>query len=103
MSYIYPIEGKQPFYVEFERGDHKGEFTIFRRQFFYTEVQLAEFKVKNPEDFPMLAMCNEVHPWNLFTATYGADGCIPDRKWIEWMVDALNDKAEKELDSQPKS
>ena len=90
MSYIYPTEGKQPFYVEFERGDKKQEFTLFRRQFMYTEEQLAEWEKKSPKDIFMLRMTNEVHPWNIFTAGYGLDGCVPDRKWIEWMVDALN-------------
>ena len=90
MSYIYPTEGKLPFYVEFERGGKKQEFTLFRRQFMYTEEQLAEWEVKSPKDIFMLRMTNEVHPWNIFTAGYGLDGCVPDRKWIEWMVDALN-------------
>ena len=90
MSYIYPTEGKQPFYVEFERGGKKQEFTLFRRQFMYTEEQLAEWEKKSPKDIFMLRMTNEVHPWNIFTSTYGLDGCVPDRKWIEWMVDALN-------------
>jgi hypothetical protein len=102
MNHIYPKEGKQPFYVEFERGDKKGEFTIFRRQFMYTEEQLAGMEKDCPKDIFMLRMTNEVHPWNIFTAGYGPDGCVPDRKWIEWMVDALNEKAQKELDAQPK-
>jgi len=97
MSYIYPSEGKLPFYVEFERGDRKGEFTIFRRQFMYTEKQLAEWEKKSPKDIFMLRMTNEVHPWNIFTANYGLDGCVPDRKWVEWMVDALNEKIERQV------
>ena len=89
---IYPLteQGqKPPFYVEFERGDRKGEFTLFRRQFFHTEEELVELEKKS-EDAKWLRISNEVHPWNIFTAEYGADGCVPDRKWVEWMVDALN-------------
>jgi hypothetical protein len=104
MSYeekYYPkseVGQKPPFYVEFERGDRKGEFTLFRRQFMYSEEKLKEFEAKS-EDTKWLRMTNEVHPWNIFTAEYGPDGCVPDRKWVEWMVDALN----KALDTESKS
>lgn len=105
MSHIYPTEDKLPFYVEFERGDRDREFTIFRRQFMYSEEELAVMKEEAgcTDDFTMLVMTNEVHPWNIFTAGYRSDGCVPDRKWIEWMVDALNEKTQKELDVQSKS
>ena len=108
MSYeCYPqYDGKSQkplFVVEWDRGGKKGEFTLFRRQFMYTEEQLVEWEKKEPKDIFTLRMCNEVHPWNIFTAGYGPDGCVPDRKWVEWMVDALNEKAQKELDVQPKS
>lgn len=72
----------------------KGEFTLFKRQWMYTEEQLAELKKKSAKDSPMLEMCNEVHPWNIFTATYGPEGSMPDRKWVEFMVDALNAAAQ---------
>lgn len=91
MSYnIYPPEGKLPFYVEFERGGKEGEFTLFRRQFMYTPEELAEMEKKSSKSIFMLRMCNELHPWNIFTAKHGPEGCVPDRKWVEWMVDALN-------------
>jgi hypothetical protein len=104
MSYeekYYPIcesGQKPPFYVEFERGDRKGEFTLFRRQFMRTEKELAEMEAKSP-DAKWLRMSNEVHPWNIFTTEYGADGCVPDRKWVEWMVDALNKALDNESNS----
>ena len=101
MSYdnIYPNcdKGpKPPYYVEFERGGKAGEFTLFRRQFMFTQQQLSEMKAQCPKDYPMVEMCNEVHPWNLFTSEYGKDGCVPGRKWVEWMVDALNRHAERQ-------
>lgn len=118
MSYedkIYPkseVGQRPPFYVEFERGDIKGEFTLFRRHFFHTEKELEEL-AKKSDDIKWLRMTNEGHPWNIFTGKYGADGCVPDRKWVEWMVDALNDAAAADeaiakmkfipLDNQPSS
>ena len=99
-STIYPPheKGVRPlYYVEFNRGGIDGEFTLFRRQFMYSEDALVELEQKSPEDFPMLRMCNEVHPWNIYTANYGPPNTVPDRKWVEWMVDALNN----ELDRNP--
>lgn len=91
MSSYYPeLDDAGLFYVEFERGEVKGEFTLFQRQFMYSPQELDRLKKEDPQHAPFREMCNEVHPWNLFTATYGPDGCMPDRKWIEWMVDALN-------------
>lgn len=98
---IYPnfeVGQKPSFYVEFERGDQKGEFTLFRRQFMRSEEELAEMEKKSP-DARWLRMTNEVHPWNIFTANYGPDGCVPDHKWVEWMVDALNKALDKESNS----
>jgi len=101
MSYeekYYPVSEvgqKPPFYVEFDRGDRKGEFTLFRRQFMHSEEELKELEAKSPNTkSKWLRISNEVHPWNIFTAGYGPDGTMPDRKWVEWMVDALNDAAE---------
>ena len=96
---IYPSLGKNQkpaFYVEFNRGGTEGEFTLFRRNFMYSPSELDEMEKKSPEHAPMLRLCNEVHPWNVFTAEYGKDGCVPDRKWIEWMVNALNNQLEQE-------
>lgn len=92
-SNIYPNASKSLYYVEFGRGDLPGEFTIFRRQFMYTEEELAIWEKKDPKHIFELRMCNEVHPWNVFTANYDLDGCVPDRQWVMWMVDALNEHA----------
>ena len=90
MNHYYPENEKSLYYVEFERGDRKGEFTLFKRQWMYTEEQLAEWEKKSSKDILMLRMCNEVHPWNIFTAGYGPPGCMPDEAWVCWMVDCLN-------------
>jgi len=90
MSHIYPENEKSLYYVEFERGDRKGEFTVFKRQWMHTEEEMAELEKKCPKDFPWLAMSNEVHPWNIFTSNYGPPGCMPDESWVRWMVDCLN-------------
>ena len=67
-----------------------------------SEEQLAELEKESPKDIFMLRTCNEGHPWNIFTAGYGPDNCVPDRSWVKWMVDALNEKAERQalLDSK---
>jgi hypothetical protein len=100
MNEIYPkierINRKPTFYVEFNRGDRPNEFTLFQRNFMYSDEELVKkMEAKEINGFHLL--CNEVHPWNLFTAEYVEYG-IPNK---EWMVDALNEKAEK--DSQKKS
>lgn len=89
----YPSEGKLLFYVEFNRGGRANEFTLFKRHFFHTEEELAKLKSENPNDFFWIS--NEGHPWNIFTATYGPDGSMPDKKFICWMVDAMNEKAKQ--------
>jgi hypothetical protein len=94
---------KSLYYVEFDRGNKNGEFTIFRRQFMYTEEELVEWEKKSPKDIFMLRMCNEVHPWNIFTARYGSDNSVPDRTWVKWMVDALNEKVDNEKVDNDKS
>lgn len=99
MDNIYPKCGKSQkplYYVEFDRGVKKGTFTIFRRQFIHSEAELTEMEKKDPKNIFMLRMCNEGHPWNLFTAEHAPEGRVPDRKWIEWMVDALNEKVARE-------
>lgn len=99
MNSIYPNTNDKnaPYYVEFERGGVKQEFTIFRRQWLHTEEELDELDKKSPNDSVWARMCNEVHPWNIFTSTYGPDGCVPDQLWVQWMVDALNNQHRAEL------
>ena len=99
MSSIYPTTDnrKALYYVEFNRGDKEGEFTIFRRQWMHSEAELAEMEKKSPADSQLLRLCNEVHPWNIFTAEYGPDGCVPDKTWVQWMVDALNNQFDADL------
>lgn len=96
MSNYYPETDRDdqtaPFYVEFDRGDRPGEFTLFRRQWFCSTEELDHLTETNLKDSWALRLGNECHPWNLFTGTYGQDGCVPDKKWICWMVDALNAK-----------
>jgi hypothetical protein len=90
----YPENDTTPFYVEFERGNKNNEFTLFRRQYMYSEEDFDKLSKDNPKEF--IFMQNELHPWNLFTSTYGPDGCTPDQKWICWMVDALNEKVKND-------
>ena len=93
MSFYYPDNEDALYYVEFNRGERKGEFTIFKRHFFYTKEELQKIKDENPDDFAMSLMTNEGHPWNIFTAFYGPLGSMPDERWVRFMVDALNREA----------
>ena len=69
----------QLYYVEFDRSK-KNTFTLFMRSFLPSHVGGGE-----------------VHPYNLFTGEYyDYSGAIPDHKFVEFMVDALNEKAAKQ-------
>jgi hypothetical protein len=105
MNSIYPCDKshRSLFYVEFDRGDKEGEFTLFQRQWLRSESEMEILKKKSPKDFPFLELFNEVHPLNLFTGTYGPDGCIPDKTWVQWMIDALNNQTEADLKSLTES
>jgi hypothetical protein len=88
MSYIYPesnsgVQGPL-YYVEFDRGNQSNTFTLFKRQF-----------IIPPNEWDTSLMSNEGHPWNIMTDKYGPDGCMPDKHWVMWMVDALNEKCER--------
>lgn len=101
-SSVYPEnwEGQKPlYYVEFNRGDRPGEFTLFKRQFFHSEKELEEMekKCQSDNEKQWFRISNEVHPWNLFTGEFCEhDGGMPDKNWVKWMVDALNEKVSKE-------
>lgn len=86
----YPVKDKGLYYVEFNRGGHPGEFTLFKRNYIYSPERWKEILNSSPEGDHAFWMSNEGHPYQLFTGTYGADGCIPDQSWVKWMVDVLN-------------
>lgn len=106
MSYnyfeIYPQsedrKNKAPFYIEFLQffKDDPITWKIYRRQYMHTPEELERLKEQSPKDFPWLEMCNEVHPWWLLDGTLQPEGTVPDKKWLLWFVDALNEKAERE-------
>jgi hypothetical protein len=52
MSFIYPLTDtrKSVYYVEFERGDTKGEFTLFRRQWMHSKEELDDMDKKSLND-----------------------------------------------------
>ena len=108
MSEYYPNFEQNSFeplyYVEFNRGDKPNEFTLFKRNWFYTSSGLDELEANNvyshkEQAISWLRISNECHPYNLFTASFGPDGCSPDKKWVKFMVDALNEKAKNENQS----
>lgn len=84
---IYPIFKRNSptplYYVEFDR-DGEGTFTLFRRNFITNK-----YEWKEEESFSLHS--SEVHPFNLFTGQYGKGlNAIPNREWVAWMVDKLN-------------
>ena len=90
MSFYYPDNEDVLYYVEFQRGGNKNEFTLFKRHWFLSEGELEKIKEENPDDFSRFLRTNQCHPWNIFTATYGPLGAMPDEHWVRFMVDALN-------------
>jgi len=106
MSYhyfeIYPEyedrNQKPPFFIEFLQffKDSPITWKIYRRHFFHTPEELAKIKETSPDDFAMSLVCNEGHPWWLLDGKLQPDGTVPDKKWLLWFVDALNEKAERE-------
>ena len=87
------------YYVEFDRGFTKGTFTLFRRQFILSKEDMEKLKKSDTNDSKLMLMCCEGHGWNIMTDNYGPDGSVPDKKWVCWMVDALNEKLQKDLTS----
>ena len=106
MSYhyfeIYPSyedrNQRPPFFIEFLQffKDDPITWKIYKRSFIQPPTELAKLKELAPEDFPLLEMCNEGHPYWLLDGNLQPDGTVPDKKWLEWMVDALNEKAARE-------
>lgn len=81
------------YYVEFDRGNRGGEFTLFQRSFIHSKEMYAQIMSMASENEKFwLKQSAEGHPYNLFTGTYGCDSCYPNKEWVKWMVDALNEK-----------
>lgn len=89
----YPENNEGLYYVEFNRGERPFEFTLFKKNYFHSPEEWE--KIKKINGFIEGFMLNEGHPYQLFTGTYGKDGCIPDKKWVMWMIDALNEQVKK--------
>lgn len=106
MSYhlfeIYPVsdpgEDKLPFFIEFiqfSKGDSI-RWKLYRRNYIFPKEEYEKMKAKNPNDWTLSMMSNEGHPYWILDGTLQPDGTVPDKKWLFWMVDALNDKAKQE-------
>lgn len=89
----YPEKGDGLYYVEFDRGGRAFEFTLFKRSYIHSPEEWE--KIQKEDGFIKGFMSNEGHPYQLFTGTYVKDGCIPDKKWVMWMVDALNEQVKR--------
>lgn len=92
---IYPTTDGD-YYVEFDRGGRGNEFTLFKRHFIRSKEEVEKLQKECPECFPLIQISREGHPWNLFTGQYGPYGCVPDKGWVCWMVNALNNQLEQD-------
>jgi hypothetical protein len=98
---IYPKSDdkldRTPYFIEFLQFFEKDPITwkVYLRHFFYTPEETAKLKAESPNDFWMLS--NEGHPWWLFDGVLHSDNGVPNKQMLMWMVDALNEKAKKDL------
>jgi hypothetical protein len=96
----HPIKrsNKRPFYVEITTENDVKNIRVFKSHFLYSEEKWEEMKATN---HPL--MQNEVHPWNLDVYEELVDlKKYPNiitfwtEPFVKFMIDALNDKYERE-------
>lgn len=99
---IYPKsekgKDKELYFIEFLQFFDKDPITwkLYKRQFILPEDEIERLKQSAPNDWELLQiMGNEGHPWWLLDGTLQPDGTVPDKNWLLWMVDALNEKSKK--------
>ena len=80
------------YYIEFLdlENDSPLRWKLYRRYFLYSvdewkEIMGGEFTLASREGHPYVLLEGELHGTN----------CIPNKKWIMYMVDALNEKDSK--------
>lgn len=109
MSYhyfeIYPEHERNTdhplYFIEFLQFFDKDPITwkLYKRQLHRSQSELEKLKVEDPKSYAIAFMCNEFHPWWLLDGELQPEGTVPDKKWLLWMVDALNEKVKKDLTS----
>lgn len=107
MSYhyfeIYPKtetgEDKALYFIEFLQffKDNPITWKLYKRSYIFSKEEYKKMVSEKPDDLATQLMGNEGHPWWLLDGTLQPNGTVPDKKWLLWMVDALNEKVQKEL------
>jgi hypothetical protein len=98
MSYeTYPpnisASSDEPLYfIEFHDWQDGSDiiWKLYKRQFLYSKEEFENMISKAPSEYSLL--CREGHPWSLLEDKLLDEGCVPNKKWLCWMVDALNEK-----------
>jgi len=107
MSYhyfeIYPKSecgqsDRELYFIEFTQffKNDPIHWKLYKRQFILPPDEYERLKKETPENTGLLIMGNEGHPWWLLDGELQPDGTVPDKSWLLWMVDALNEKSSKE-------
>lgn len=97
------------FFIEFHSWDDgtPTRWKIYQRSFIFpleehkklVEKEVEKTVCENKEDYKkFLTSMREGHAFWLIDGELLPDGCIPDKKWLLWMVDALNEKAKRQND-----
>jgi len=95
---VHPFD-LPPYYIEFSTwDDQKWTWQLFRRQYICTRETYDQAKASNEGGW----LFPEVHPWNLGEGELVREEAISlnTRKFLQYMVDALNEKASRELPPQ---
>jgi hypothetical protein len=87
------------YYAEFNRGWKEDNFTIFQRGFITSKEDWEKMMATEKDSFAMQIMSREGHPFQLFDG-FCKEGCFPSPEWVKWMVDALNEKANRDKNEQ---
>ena len=83
--------------LEFHQWEGKPEtWKLEKRNFLETKEEWDKLMNSSDDKFAIEIMSREVHPYTLIEGVVYADNCIPNKQWLKWMVDALNEKALKE-------
>jgi hypothetical protein len=84
------------YYVEFNRGWKKDNFTIFQRCFIASKEDWAKMMGEGDKDsFAFKLMGREGHPYQLFSG-FCKEECYPSPDWVKWLVDAMNEKVTRD-------
>lgn len=85
--------------LEFHQWENEPEtWKLEMRNFIFPKDKWDVMMKKSEDSFATTLMGREVHPYTLLedTVTEG----IPNKQWLMWMVDALNEKAYKDDQSK---